>query len=94
LNQATVRTIETKGMPAAAEMLEPSGTHSLEDAQATTMTQATTVIPRSAEMPETVLTPTTYLHRNSWKTRQKAKFREKIQRKRVTIILFCPIGFS
>ncbi len=58
-NLATVRTSETKGTPAAAEMLATSGTHSLAGAQATAMMQATTATPREAEMPETVLTATT-----------------------------------
>jgi hypothetical protein len=88
----------TKGPPAAAEMLATSGTCSPAGAQATAMTQATTATPRAAEtLPETVPTPTPQqlmsFCRNSRKTRQNAKFRETIQRKRVKIALFCPIGF-
>jgi hypothetical protein len=75
-NPAT--TSGTIGMPAAAEMLATSGTHSLAGAQATAMTQATTAMPRAAEMPKTVLTPTTHeFLQNSAKNPSKHK--KKVQ---------------
>jgi hypothetical protein len=58
-NRATVRTAETKGTPAAAEMPATSGTHSLSGVHATAMTQVITATPRAAEILETVLMPIT-----------------------------------
>jgi hypothetical protein len=61
-------------VPAAAEMIVTSGTHSLAGAQATAMTLATTAMPREAEMSETVVIPTIVSFGiNSLKTCQNSK---------------------